>query len=219
MKIRTFKYEHLVPIYELIVPIEMVNLTKSEGKVLLKIFKDFSKDYNANSLSKEVGLTPRGALKILKKLKANGLLKSKQLGKAVFYKATLEDHYTSKIIETLLIAEAREHAERWIDEFDDVYKTTEIVLLFGSIIKNPKKASDVDVVFVFRKGKYNKVRDFISKKNKTLFKKIHEIPQTIGDLKDNLKEGNKAMMDAVRTGYVLHGQDVLVKVIKNVTSL
>ena len=195
----------------------MINLTRNEGKALLILFKDITGNHNANSLSKKLGISRVGTMKMLKKLEARRLLKSKQLGKAVFYKPTLEDFYTSKIIETLLIAESREHAERWIDEFKAVYKETEIVLLFGSITRNQKKASDVDVVFIFKKGKYDKVRDFVSKKNKTLFKKIHEIPQTIRDLKDNLRDGNKAMLDAVRTGYVLHGQDALVKVIKNVT--
>lgn len=212
-----FKYELLVPIYELIVPIEMVNLTESEGKLLLKIFKDFSVDYNANSISREVGLTPRGSLKILKKLEVDKLLRSKQLGKAVFYKATLDDPYTLKVIETLLMAEARKHAEIWIDEFKNIYKETEMILLFGSIIRNPQKANDVDAIFVFKKEKYNKIKNFVSEKNKTLFKKIHEIPQTANDLRDNLKRGNRAMIEAVKTGYVLYGQDNLVKIIKNVT--
>ena len=196
----------------------MVSLSKSEGKVMLRLFKDFSQDYNANSLSKEVGITPRGTLKILKRLEAQELLISKQQGRAVFYKVNLDDKYVSKIVETLLIAEARENAKRWIDEFREVYQDTEIVLIFGSIIKNPKMASDVDVLFVFKKGKYDKVANFVSEKNKILFKKIHEIPQTMSDLKENLNKKNKALIDAVSTGYVLHGQDKLIEIVKNVTS-
>ena len=92
----------------------MVELTRKEGEVLLKLFKDFSRDYNANSLSKEVEITPRGMLKILKKLESKGLARGKQFGKAIFYKVDLEDHYVAKIIETLLIAEAREKASRWL---------------------------------------------------------------------------------------------------------
>ena len=109
----------------------MININKAESKLLLKIFKDFSRDYNANSISKEIGITPRGALKILKKLKARNLLKDKQLGRAVFYKINFDDKYAIKIIETLLIAEARERAERWVKEFNDIFKSTDIVILFG----------------------------------------------------------------------------------------
>lgn len=194
-----------------------MNLTKNEGKAMLILFKDITANYNANSLSKRLDISRVGTMKILKKLEANRLLKSRTLGKAVFYKPNLEDSYTSKIIETLLIAEARKYAERWIDEFRDIYKETEIVLIFGSIVRNPEKAKDIDIMFVFKEEKYNKIRGLVSEKNKTLFKKIHEIPQTMNDLKDNLKEGNKAILDAVKTGYVLHGQDKFVKVIKNVT--
>jgi len=196
----------------------MININKAESKLLLKIFKDFSRDYNANSISKEIGITPRGALKILKKLKAQNLLKDKQLGRAVFYKINFDDKYAIKIIETLLIAEARERAERWVKEFNDIFKSTDIVILFGSIIRNEKKAGDIDVLLVFKRREYDKISDFINKKNKILFKKIHEIPQTMQDLKENLREKNKAMIEAVREGYILHGQDKLIDVIKDVTS-
>ena len=136
----------------------MITLTETEGRVLLKLFKDFSQAYNSNSLSKEIGITPRGTLKILKKLKSNQMLKSKQLGKATFYKPNLDDEYVSKIIEILLIAEARDKAERWIEEFKEIYNSSEIVLLFGSITKNPKEASDIDVIFVFKKRNYKNIR-------------------------------------------------------------
>src|SRR3989344_3307352 len=167
----------------------MINITPSEVKLLLKIFKDFSHNYNANSISKETSITSRGALKMLKKLSSQNILISKQLGKAVFYKINFENNYALKLIETLLIAESKEKAERWINELEEVFRHTESVILFGSIIKN-----------------------------KILFKKIHEIPQTINDLKENLQKNNKALIDAIKEGYVLHGQDKIIKVIKNVTS-
>ena len=196
----------------------MINLNKAESKLLLKIFKDFSKNYNANSISKEIGITPRGALKILKKLKAQNLLKDKQFGRAVFYKINFDDKYSVKLIETLLIGEARERAERWINEFNDIFKSTDIVILFGSIIRNEKKAGDIDVLFVFKRKDYNKISNFVDKKNKILFRKIHDIPQTMQDLKENLRGKNKAIIEAVREGYILHGQDKLIDIIKNVTS-
>jgi len=195
----------------------MVLLTNKENEILLKLFKDFSSDYNANSISKEISITPRGALKILKKLKEGGLIKGRQLGRAVFYKVKLEDGYVCKIIETLLIAEAREKASRWLEEFKSIFKDAEIIVIFGSIIRNPKEANDIDVLFVFKESKYRKITDFIESKNKILFKKIHSIPQTMKDLNESLKN-NKAVKDAVRTGYVLHGQDKLIKVIENVAS-
>ncbi len=212
-----FKYERIVHISELIVPTTMVSLTEKESEVLLKLFKDFSQDYNANSISKQVNMTPRGALKILKNMEKEKIVTSKKLGKAVFYKPNFNDMYTRKIIETLLIGEAREKATRWLNEFEKVFKDTEIVIIFGSMIKNPKHANDIDVLFVFKNKNYKKVSAFINEKNRLLFKKIHSLPQTMEDLKENLNK-NEAIKDAIKTGYVLHGFDTLVGVVKNVTS-
>ena len=195
----------------------MASLTKKEGEVLLKLFKDFSRDYNANSISKQVSITPRGALKMLKNMEKEKLITGRKLGKAVFYKPNLTDIYTIKIIETLLIGETRDKATRWLHEFEDVFKDTEIVIIFGSIIKNPAHANDIDILFVFEKKNYKKVSAFINERNKVLLKKIHSIPQTMEDIKENLKK-NEAIKEAIRTGYVLHGFDKLVGVIKDVTS-
>ncbi len=184
---------------------------------MIKLFKDFSKDYNANSLSKEVGIGSRGVLKILKRLEKEEILIGKKLGKAIFYKLNLDDLYTKKTIEALLIGEARTKAQRWLAEFKEVFSYTEAVIIFGSMIKNPQHASDIDVIFVYKKQNHKKVSEFIYTKNKVLFKKIHAIPQTIDDLKENLKK-NPAIIDAIRTGYILQGYDKIVEVVKSVTS-
>jgi len=197
----------------------MATLTKKESEVLLALFKDFNNDYNANSISKQIKITPRGALKVLKNLEKEKLLKSKKFGKAVFYKANLEDIYATKTIEALLIREARLKANRWLYEFEDIYKDAEAVLIFGSIIQNFSQAKDIDVLFVLKKNKYKEIRSFIDKKQKILTKPLHPILQTAKDMKKNLKEkNNPALLSAVRTGYVLHGYDKIVEIMKNVTS-
>ncbi len=196
----------------------MVSLTNKEGEVLLKLFKDFSTNYNANSLSKEIGLSSRGALKILKKLEKGRFVIGKRLGKATFYKLNLNELYIRKTLETLLIGESIEKAQRWIDEFRPVFIYAEIIIIYGSIIKNPKNAGDVDIIIVLKKQNYKKISSFIQEKNKVFFKKIHDIHQTIDDLKENLKK-NPAVIDSLRTGYILHGQDKIIEVIKDVSGI
>lgn len=196
----------------------MSSLTSKENEVLLKLFKDFSRDYNANSLSKQINITPRGALKILKNLQKQGLLISKQFGKAAFYKINLEDYYTFRIIETLLIHEARERVPRWLAEFEKIFKDIEIAVIFGSIIRNPKKANDIDLLLVFTQKKMKLVKNFINKKNKILLKPIHPVIQSPNDIKNNLKKKDQVVLNALQRGYVLHGYDKLIKVVKYVTS-
>jgi len=194
----------------------MVSLTKKESEIVLKLFKDFSKNYNANSISKEINISSRGALKILKHLEKKHLVTSKKLGKAVFYKLSLDDLYVRKIVELLLIEESRNKAQRWIEEFKELFDYAEAVIIFGSIIKDSKHAHDIDVLIVYEIKNHEKISNFISAKNKVLFKKIHDIPQTLEDLKENLKK-NPAIIDAIRSGYILKGHDKITEVLKDVT--
>ena len=194
----------------------MSSLTPKENEVLLTLFKDFSKDYNANSISKQVGITPRGALKILKNLQKQQLLISKQFGKAVFYKLNLDDYYTFRTIETLLISEAREKASRWLSEFRELFKDIEIVIIFGSIVREPKKANDVDLLLVFKEDKMKSVKHFISEKNKILLKPIHPVIQSSNDIKGNLKKKDPVVLNVLRRGFVLSGYDKLIEVVKSV---
>ena len=194
----------------------MAALTHKESEIILHIFKNYRREYNANSLSKEIRITARGALKIVKKLEEKGILIGKKMGKAIFYKLNLEDNYSIKLIETLLISEAREKALRWLHEFQEIYRDAQIIIIFGSAIKSYKEARDIDILFVIDKKNYNKINSFAEQKNKILLKPIHAIVQTINDLQTNLKKKNPAIINAIKSGYVLHGYDKLIGVIKNV---
>ena len=196
----------------------MTSLTPTENKVLLRLFKDFSSDYNANSLSKKIGITPRGALKILKSLHKHGLLTAKQMGKETFYKINLSDYYAFRTIETLLIQESRENASRWLSEFQDLFKEVQIAIIFGSIIRQPKQANDIDLLLVFTQKDLKNVKLTINEKNRILLKPIHSIMQSPDDINNNLNKKDPVVLSALSTGYVLHGYDKLIEVVKNVTS-
>lgn len=192
--------------------------TEKENEALLLIFKDFSSDYNANSISKKLYITPRGSLKILNSLYSEKTLVRKNLGKAIFYKINFEDNYAKKLIETLLIKESREKAARWLDEFGGLAETEQIVLIYGSTIRNYDKAKDIDLLVIIGKERYKEVKKFIDEKNNISYKPIHPLIMTLSDLEKNLKNKNPAMINAIKEGYVLHGHDKMIEVIKNVTS-
>jgi len=197
----------------------MFTLTPKESLVLLTLFKDFTGDYNANSLSKKIGLTSRGTLKILKNLNIQKLITGKTMGKAIFYKINLEDSYTLKVLETLFISEAREKASRWLAEFQELFSETEMALIFGSAIRSTKEANDIDLLLVFPQKKLSAVQNFIKNKNKILLKPIHPLIQTPEDLKKNLRKKDPVILNALRQGYVLHGYEQLIKVVRDVTSI
>ncbi len=196
--------------------LKMKSLTNKECEALLLIFKDFKTDYNANSISKKLNITPRGALKILKKLYSENILASKQMGKAVFYKINTEDVYATKLIEMLLIKQSREHAKKWISEFEKIFKEIKMAVIYGSVLRNQKEAHDIDLLLIIDKGKYKIVKKFIDEKNTVLTIPLHPLIMTLPDIKNNLHKQNPALINAIKEGCVLYGYDIIVEVLKDV---
>ena len=194
-------------------------LTKKESEILLSLFKDFTNNYNANSLSKKIGITPRGALKMLKNLKSQNILTSREFGKAVFYKINFGDEYIIKLMSILLMEEAREKASRWLSEFKELLECVDIAIIFGSIIRNPKTANDIDLLIVFKKERYSMIEKEINQRREISAKVMHVVKQTQDDLIKNLKKKDEVVLNIIKNSYVLQGYEKLVKIIENVTSL
>src|SRR3989338_7896415 len=98
-------------------------ITKAEMSIVLQLVKSPETDYNANNISKVVGITAMGALKILKRLEKESILKSKKVGKANTYRVNVDDDYACKYISLLLVREAHSaplHIKRWITEVSKI---------------------------------------------------------------------------------------------------
>jgi len=197
----------------------MKGLSEKETEILILLLKDFSTDYNANSLTGKIKITPAGALKSLRNLEKMKLVISKKMGRARFYKANLDDYFAFRTIETLLINEARTFASRWIFEFRDLFEKSEIAVIFGSAVRNPEKARDIDLLLVLKKEKNQAVSRIMKEKKKISKKPIHIVKQTPEDLARNLRKGDRAILSAIKNGYVLHGHDKLLGAVKNVSRL
>ncbi len=208
-------YELLVPIVELVVPMKALSQKESEALVLL--FKDFSKSYNANSISSLLNITSRGALKILKNLRERNMVVGKTLGNATFYKINFEDSYTIKTVETLLMQEAKENAQRWVSELRELFEVVEGIILFGSMVRSPKKANDIDIVIIVSQKNFERVKELVESKNQTLLKPIHPVYQSLKDFENNMEKEDPVIINALRRGYVLHGHEKIVGMVKNVT--
>jgi len=195
----------------------MTAATKLEKEIVLKLFKDFKADYNPSSIAKLLGKTRVGAFKALNFLEKDSIVIGKRMGRARFYKINLKDNYARKNVETLLMEEARNYT-RWKEEFKELSGFTDIIILFGSIIKNEDKANDIDLLLVYNKKNNDKVNKFIKEKNQMLIKKIHPIKQTREDLIKNIKKDDKVIISAIREGVVIHGYEKITEVIKNASS-
>jgi len=185
--------------------------------LLVKLLKDFSKDYNPGSIAKEVNKTRMGTFKALQSLEAKGIVKGQTLGKARFYKLNMESPYAMKTAELLLMDESHDY-QRWADEFKELFPFVNAMILFGSALKDYKKAKDVDLLLVYPEKNDAKVNAFIKEKNEMLVKKIHPVKQTKEDLIKNLNKKDSVILDAIRTGVVLHGFQEFVELIAHVRS-
>ena len=194
-------------------------LTEKEGEALLRLFRDVAVHYNAHSLSKRLGLSPRGTLKLLKRLQKQQLLTSRTLGKATYYKPNLEESYTGKLVELLLMREAREKASRYLFEFKDLFPHASIIVLFGSILRTPRSANDIDILGVFEESEEAAVDAVIKEERKYTARPIHLIKQGPEDFRKNLHKGNEVLLNILRHGIVLHGYSDLIAAVSEVTRL
>lgn len=196
----------------------MVSLTQKEKEALLILFKDFTAFYNANSISKVLGISHVGAQKIFKRLLKENLLLSKQIGKSIVYKPKLNDDYVRKLIAFLLADEAN-NLKRWKEEFKALFKEGRIIMLYGSAVKNYEKASDIDIMIVIKKEDLKEVKNILKEKQELLPKKIHSIELTADDFLENIKKKEEAILNIIKNAIILYGQDDYVEMINNVTSL
>jgi hypothetical protein len=196
----------------------MVALTEKESEALLVLLKEFSSYYNANSLSKVLGISREGTQKLLKRLLAQNLLISKQIGKSIVYKIRFNDDYVKKLLIFLLADEANQY-QRWMYEFRDLFKGNRIILIFGSIIKDYDNARDIDIMIVMNQSELKEINKVIAERQAILPKKIHTIRLTNQDLLDNMKKKDKVIMDIIKNAVVLYGQNDYLEVMQNVTIL
>lgn len=196
----------------------MISLTKKERGALLVLFKDYKGQHNSSSIGRLTGISRVGALKMLKRMENQELLKSEKIGNSIIYKPSLEEDYPRQLMSFVLSDEANSF-KRWKEEFKGLFKKGRIVILFGSAVRNYSKANDIDVLAIIEKEDYKDVQDAIDERQQILPKKIHSLIMTKKDLIGNLKENQGAMREIVKTGVVLYGQETYVEAIRSVSSV
>lgn len=193
----------------------MKDVTKNEMSLILTIFKSPEKDYNARTIAKEIKITHMGALKIVKRLENEGILKSKELGKAKFYTLNFDNDYVEQYLKFLLkreVEQSNPYVKRWIKEIKKI-KNADSAILFGSILIKHKKAKDIDTLFIIDSKKFSKLKDEITKINSINIKKLHPIYQTKQDIKDNIKEGDKPLLNAIK-GIIIFGDNTIINLLR-----
>ena len=193
----------------------MKDITNNEMLFVLTVFKNPEIEYNARSISRILGISHMGALKIGKRLEKEGILISKERGRAIFYWLNLKNDYIKQYIKFLLKREAEQvhsYVKRWVNELKKI-KNADGIILFGSILNKHENANDIDVLFITNQKKFSKLQKEIKDINLVNVKKIHPIFQTKGDIIKNIKIEHKPLLNAIK-GIIVLGEDILIKILE-----
>lgn len=177
----------------------------------------FGEYHSINSLAKQCGLTPNGTLKILKKFENQGILRLKKISNINSYKINFLDNKTKSILELSLIPEVSGKLKFREEDLKPLKDVSEICILFGSYISEKKQPNDLDVFFMIKEKKFEEYKKLSKKIYRTMPLKVHDVLQTEKDLKKNLVEKNKVIIEILRKGVILWGYDKIIKVMEDVS--
>ena len=186
-------------------------------RIMLILLKDFSRAHTITSLAKDLKLTRVGIWKILKKLEGNKYIALRSVGSGKTNTYLMNINWDNIIVEKALVLYLTEEAakqRRWRANFAALEQEVDFLILYGSVLKFPKEANDIDIIGVAKEKRLAKINDMISKIQQTQNKKIHSINLTQKEFGQELKKPNKAYLDAIRKGVVLFGQENFIKFMK-----
>lgn len=190
---------------------------RTSEKILKILVKEPFIEHTITALSKSLNKTRQGVWKIVSQLSKDNLVYLKSIAdtkkSAVKIELKFTNSLTSKTISLILTKESLDY-EKWAWEFSEFEKSSDFIILFGSILTNPKDANDIDILIITDKKNFKVIDEIKSRLQKTQDKKIHLVDLTREEFKMELKKQNEAYLDALKKGIILFGQDDYVKFIE-----
>ena len=194
----------------------MISLTENRSKVLNFLIRNFSKKNSIRMVAKEVGLSPMGTQKILKEFEVEGMVEKEKIGTGIFYSVNLNNEVGFKLAELILLQnKLNSYAKIYAKDLEQLKKYISACVLFGSVLIKGEKAKDIDVLVIIDKKNFERVEEEKRRLEKISVKPIHFIYQTQKDFNGNVKKRDEPILDMIKKGAVLWGQDFILKGIKN----
>ncbi|HDP74024.1 MAG TPA: winged helix-turn-helix transcriptional regulator [Candidatus Woesearchaeota archaeon] len=193
----------------------VINKMKTAEKIMAMLLREGRK--TATEIAERLRMSRQAAWKTLKSLIQQRLvlataLNSKQTS-AQLFTLNFRNPVAEKALSLSLTRQAVEH-ERWLDLFSGIEGHAEFFLLFGSILKNPKKANDIDVIAVAEKKEFAIIQEKIQQIQLAQAKRIHAALTTKTEFSQEIKEENKAYLEAISKGVVLFGQEKFINAMR-----
>ena len=205
---------YIPEVHKHVLLVHMTRAAGNEARVLRFLTLRFTERCSINQLAKRVGMTPKGAHKLLKRLEQEGAVTPQRLGNAVFYSLNSSSDLARKKAELSLFESiAQPYARAQAKDLNRLRPFSRAAILFGSVLERGEQARDIDVLFVVEEREYRRFSRALEALQRLKPKRIQPLLQSPGDLSRNLKKQDPVVLDALRTGKVLWGQDIIVNTI------
>ncbi|HLC85303.1 MAG TPA: hypothetical protein VJH22_05925 [Candidatus Nanoarchaeia archaeon] len=193
----------------------MADWTHNDLKTLKFLLKHFEEDHSINQLAKQIGITPKGMHKLLTRLGSQNILIAKKIGNGIFYHINFQSELALAATQLSLFEEIKlPYAKAQAKDLQRLRPYTQAAILFGSVLDKGERAGDIDVLFILDERKYDPFKKALASLRSLKSKPIQDIIQTPEDLSKNLKKRDKVILDALKNGNVLWGQDILIQAVK-----
>jgi hypothetical protein len=188
-------------------------LTDNQKKVIRYLIVTKDSFPSINKVAKDNNLSPNGALKILNKLKMEGILKIKEISNIKSYYIDFEQPLSKNILEWSLISKTNNKIQNRYNDLVPLKKFTDICILFGSYIQNKKTPNDIDILFVLDKKNFKKYKQTIKDTKNIIPIELHDMIQTKEDLIKNIQDKKEIILKIIQTGHILWGHTNLIEVL------
>ncbi len=193
----------------------MVSLTENKSKVLNFLIRNFHKKNTIRMIAKQLSLSPMGAQKILKEFEKERILIKEKIGTGIFYSIDLNNEVAFKLAELILTQnKLSSYARVYARDLEKLRENVEACVLFGSVLIR-EDARDIDVLVIVKEKNFKKVEKEKQEIEKIAIKPMHFIYQTQKDFEENIKKEDKPILEIIKTGAVLWGQNFVLRGIKN----
>lgn len=195
-------------------------IPKNTFKILDFLLRSPGEQYNVNQIARRLKISVGSAHKILKALKSKEILVTRRFGNAIFYGLNLANEEAKKLCELILIENrnrslGRNPIARLYAEELQKFKPVRAIVLFGSILTKGEKAGDVDVLFIIEMpADVKRVNAFCLEVSKIKARPIMPLIMTESDLASKIKEKNEVVLDIIKNGAVLSGEEVIINSIR-----
>jgi len=187
-----------------------------ETEKLLKVVEALGRrvfeGHNINQLARLSGVNVATTHRMLKEMERGNLVLRETKGNNVFYRPNLKNSTMLKYCELSSIERRKGFIKKHPDFYGKIERLADkagCAVLFGSLARNEKRPADIDILLLSEKGMNIKAlkRDVKGTNISPLYMEFHEFA-------GKLKEKNSILLEIVKDGIVLFGEDKYWELVK-----